>query len=727
MDQNFFRSFWKLLVSQLKAPLECEPEKVVTDVFSSTFLKALETAAADERQEFADLLQEASDVISRTSPDIPDHVSRLNRACLLVLVGWIRGDDTMSADYDLINACVDSSLSVDESIDLLATPALNKAVANFLSDQGKGRLIQVIESELVPRLSTQEEKSRFLSSCPFLANDIQGILSKCVESLTNWRRNGGDLHPILEGIMSTPRVNALFRQLPGVPVLKERFLVILAIALRSSTEDLEIVEEVKKAFFFVPSVGIVMDRWLDKELQKFNADVLKRLKGLGNELRDWLAKVYVETEEWVSIPFGFEEAVLSFIRTHADPESTFKELPCVLTTETVCSILRQFPAWFEIVGDTKARLTPAALAHLAEPIVAEKFNPQPLAQPSAASIGPDDLVDVLLKELLSRLPQHAFLKRPYPAKVQPGVYRFGTREVTFHTKGGRLHVFRVGGYVSESDAIDFLSREFSVPSDRLRAINAPGDAKKPGLGLAGTRRPMEWDNEKLLVRLVRRGLRSKDLLWRRGWESLCSLEGADYSSPATVPKPVLQKFLEQNMAHAVRQDWARDLLYYEDKKGPQDSDSDDAAGIVRPVTKTIDLPSAPPGMIIRPPTQPPEAHPNYKTRLCINFPLGRCTRGATCAYAHGESELRGGGSTISPGSAVMTQHQYYKTRMCQAFLEGRCSRGVACNYAHSEAERSAYASQGVVKREVRSSEDVRLAAKAEMQRTRSRSRDRYRR
>jgi hypothetical protein len=481
------------------------------------------------------------------------------------------------------------------------------------------------------------------------------------------------------------------------------------------------VEEVKKAFFFVPSVGVVMDRWLDKELQKFNADVLRRVKGFGSvsELRDALASVF--TEEWVTIPFGFEQAIIEFIKEKADSDSTFKELPCVMTAATVCDMLKMFPAWFEIIADSKARLTPAAMGRAVEPSV------------SVATSQPEDLVDILLKEVLSRLPQHAFLNRPYPSKVQPGVYRFGTREVTFHTKAGKLHVFRVGGYVSESDAVDFLAREFSVPQDKLRAIPqafaAPVKRTILPPAASGMRRPMEWNNEKLLLRLVRRGLKAKDQMWRQNWESLCSMEGADYRSLSNCPKPVLQKFLEQNMAHAVRQDWARDLLYYDDKK--TELGDGDSSGFEEDVFKGrpmggISLPSPPPGTYIRPPVPPPEAHPNYKTRMCINFPIGRCTRGASCAYAHGEAELRAGPGGVVAAAPPST-HQYYKTRLCQAFVEGRCHRGVACNYAHSEAERQSFASQGVVKREARTSEDIRLAAKAEMSRERSRSRDRYRR
>jgi hypothetical protein len=721
MDETFFRSFWNLLLSQLEGSSEFDSHKLLTDLFSTTFLKAAELVGPVDRSTFSSALQDSADKVAHSTVD---HLYRINRACVLVLVGWLR-DNVDAFEYDLINASIDTSLSMDQSIELLGSPVVARVVSTLITQEGRVRLIQAIEQMLLPRLSNQDEKVRFLSACQFVASDIESMLAAAIESISTWCRQGqtrdvNELTPVLSSILEAPRVVALFRQLPGVALLKERFLVVLAMGLRSAG-DSELVESAKKAFFFVPSVGIVMDRWLDKEIQKFNTDVLRRVSGSKNELRDSLATAFSDkTEEWVDIPFGFEEAILSFIRTWADPESNFKELPCALTGETVCTILRQFSQWFEIVSESKSRLTPAGLSLVARPATGASFT-----APAAQTNIPDDLVDVLLKEILNRLPQHAFLSRPYPAKVQPGVYRFGTREVTFHTKAGKLYVFRVGGYISESDAMDFISREFSVPMDKLRSgpqtvpvpsagpIGSTGRMSATGPITTGMRRPMEWDNDKLLVRLVRRGLRARDQIWRQGWELLFT------GPPRAAPRDVLQKFLEQHMAHAVRQSWARDLLYYEDKNHEL-GDSSEGEEIAQ-----VD---ARPSGLTRPAiSQPPEAHPNFKTRLCINWPLGRCTRGSACAYAHGEAELRAGPAGTM-NAAPASQHQYYKTRLCQAFMEGRCARGVACNYAHSDEERQAFAGQGVVKRDIRASEDIRLAAKAEIRgRDRSRSRDRYRR
>ena len=63
-----------------------------------------------------------------------------------------------------------------------------------------------------------------------------------------------------------------------------------------------------------------------------------------------------------------------------------------------------------------------------------------------------------------------------------------------------------------------------------------------------------------------------------------------------------------------------------------------------------------------------------KTRLCKFFAVGACTRGSSCAFAHGSDQLR-------------DQPDFSKTRLCADFVEmGRCVAGQACKFAHSKSE-----------------------------------------
>ena len=63
-----------------------------------------------------------------------------------------------------------------------------------------------------------------------------------------------------------------------------------------------------------------------------------------------------------------------------------------------------------------------------------------------------------------------------------------------------------------------------------------------------------------------------------------------------------------------------------------------------------------------------------KTQLCRFFSVGACTRGESCAFAHGSDQLR-------------QQPDFSKTRLCADFVElGRCTLGRKCKFAHGKRE-----------------------------------------
>eukprot|EP00931_Biecheleriopsis_adriatica_P064265 TRINITY_DN39072_c0_g1_i1.p1 TRINITY_DN39072_c0_g1~~TRINITY_DN39072_c0_g1_i1.p1 ORF type:complete len:206 (-),score=21.13 TRINITY_DN39072_c0_g1_i1:37-654(-) len=63
-----------------------------------------------------------------------------------------------------------------------------------------------------------------------------------------------------------------------------------------------------------------------------------------------------------------------------------------------------------------------------------------------------------------------------------------------------------------------------------------------------------------------------------------------------------------------------------------------------------------------------------KTQLCTFFADGKCSRGARCGFAHGESEL-----LISP--------DFTKTRLCPVVQAGKlCSKGDLCKFAHLQSQ-----------------------------------------
>lgn len=59
-----------------------------------------------------------------------------------------------------------------------------------------------------------------------------------------------------------------------------------------------------------------------------------------------------------------------------------------------------------------------------------------------------------------------------------------------------------------------------------------------------------------------------------------------------------------------------------------------------------------------------------KTKICTFFQEGRCARGSSCTYAHGDSELK-------------APPDLQKTRICKAWTQGKCSDD-QCTFAHGE-------------------------------------------
>ncbi|CAK9036260.1 unnamed protein product [Durusdinium trenchii] len=65
---------------------------------------------------------------------------------------------------------------------------------------------------------------------------------------------------------------------------------------------------------------------------------------------------------------------------------------------------------------------------------------------------------------------------------------------------------------------------------------------------------------------------------------------------------------------------------------------------------------------------------HQQTRLCKFFVMGKCTRGQSCAFAHGQDKLR-------------QQPDFSKTRLCADFMElGSCAEGEGCKFAHGKSE-----------------------------------------
>lgn len=98
----------------------------------------------------------------------------------------------------------------------------------------------------------------------------------------------------------------------------------------------------------------------------------------------------------------------------------------------------------------------------------------------------------------------------------------------------------------------------------------------------------------------------------------------------------------------------------------------------------------------------------FKTKLCMFWEKGACTRGSNCKYAHGDKELNEMPNLtktslckdlLTTGTCTRSDclfahsveelratNKFYKTSMCSFHRVGQCKLGAACRHAHDPSE-----------------------------------------
>lgn len=91
---------------------------------------------------------------------------------------------------------------------------------------------------------------------------------------------------------------------------------------------------------------------------------------------------------------------------------------------------------------------------------------------------------------------------------------------------------------------------------------------------------------------------------------------------------------------------------------------------------------------------------NFKTSLCKLFAQSpeACRHGTNCMYAHGPEDLRAPGMKLSREEDMMVKRvatgggHGFKTSLCKLFAMGRCSHGKSCVFAHGASDVRAFGS-----------------------------------
>ena len=702
----FYKQFAQLQIQALDRLSPADDHTALAkELFSASFLKSFEYLETQAKVELGNKLLQR---VSFFSKDLHAPLTAL-AACVACNAG------EQTAACELYSAqLLSQPLDKQTLLDRLSSPVAQRATASMYTKEALASLLAGIELIIPDLFPTDADKTELLLQFPALSADLERQITALVDTWASWLSKGDDdravavteLNSSLLTLRSTRRIKQFYKLVKDPEELKESFLTTLAVTLREALrkdEDYQLqyhhavrqlAEQTLAEFFYVEGAGLVMERWLEKQLTKHSVSILCKVTAMVNEsvvlqaeLKSICVGCFSENLE-LNLPFGggLEGKLITFVNTKgavSEEVQLIRYPRGVLQAQEAGKILLLFPDLFEVKG------------------IRARYNRGPVNAREAV-----DLVDVLITETLDRIPRTVFSHRPQPQRMRQGVFRFGSRDVVFATKGGRL-VAQPG----DTDGIELIAREYSINPDLIRAPSSGVSVFPPNVSRGAvsftqstgmTRRNVDWRDARFLYRLIRAGFKARDEYWKNMWKSFCTSEKipADKQHPKKQSSiEVLQRFLEINLAYAQRKDWARHLLFFmgEPTDLPPDSGSEAEEALVADNVK-------------------PEDSPFYKTRRCIAQQAGKCHRGASCAYAHSDAELREGPAFRPPQpqpQALGPTNAFFKTRMCFAFLEGRCSRLADCTFAHSQDELAKFTNTQVPpKRERSRSPRARVVAAA---------------
>mmetsp|Transcript_43145 Transcript_43145/g.99408 ORF Transcript_43145/g.99408 Transcript_43145/m.99408 type:complete len:762 (+) Transcript_43145:24-2309(+) len=432
--------------------------------------------------------------------------------------------------------------------------------------------------------------------------------------------------------------------------------------------------ELQKTFFFRVLPGYVqpvniMESWLPKRRETYNSDFERHIYELDNTriellknhlLPQFPPRVDGGASSWLPFfePSALQDSILQWFSVN------MKNVYCprhTLYPKTISMLFRRLGRTFELdaegrkvrLADPRSsvmppmpplpptaggavpsgtpqvvppplRLLPEAPQVLSVATILGATSPGPQKSPEADNTGPsmdapevDNLVDFLLHEALQAVPA---TMRTSVQKVSHGVYRFGAREVTFHTKNGHLFVYRVGDSVQHTPIKNFIEAELLHWSEEMPALIGPPAVDKSavekiaaqsvqistgGASLVtkvaplsgsmpfGINKPiapddpetlsskrvqatthadelnrlavrrlfaqLNFEDEATLRKLLSKGMK-KDPEWDGAYTVFCKWHGVLPAAHKTHSKEVISTFLEKHLVKYEKKDWVQKFM-----------------------------------------------------------------------------------------------------------------------------------------------------------------------
>jgi Zinc finger C-x8-C-x5-C-x3-H type (and similar) len=457
-----------------------------------------------------------------------------------------------------------------------------------------------------------------------LQTDIQNALVNLSSSFSSWlamddHRRAADSGELIDAFLFLKKSKRVFKfyKFETNSNVKESFLLLLSATINEilNKEDtgerefhylyqlVSLAKEIDSVYFYLHS-GSVRERFTSNQISKYSQMVIERCKRRIEEsiiTKTKLIKiitVFAKIESQTSVHFSnTEKKIIEFINVSGE---AVKIPRGVVNRETLGRIAELVD--FEVNTDNGL----IRIKH-SDLIVQEEQ--------------PEDIVDVLMEEILSKIPVATWKFKERPKRLGNKQYQVLGKTVNLLSRAMKLYVSLSGQ--PEQEAVVYLAKEFGVSPHSLRSTNA-----SPTMGALI---PSALLNDAcFLYRIIRGGLKARDEYWRALWRQFAEKLPEKSAKKQQSIEP-LQKFIKMNLQYLEKKEWAKKYL----SAGEEESSGSEIESFQSNNEETNNA--------------------FFKTRKCIAFQAGKCARGDRCFYAHSDSELRQG-PTFVPPPAQTTNH-----------------------------------------------------------------------
>mmetsp|Transcript_6093 Transcript_6093/g.11228 ORF Transcript_6093/g.11228 Transcript_6093/m.11228 type:complete len:744 (-) Transcript_6093:115-2346(-) len=472
---------------------------------------------------------------------------------------------------------------------------------------------------------TESQQRDIVNTFKPLRDDVLRRMTESTTALNTWLSESAEpekatperLVEILHNIDSAPQM-AWFKKCSKGEV-KVQFIMTLATVIRALQADPRtplstriakhssastLIARIAKSFFVVPQHGNVMKLWHDGRLRLYNNTLSLAGKRAADQFKDDLQvrlvtalrrkaasqvpqgttksrpSLEIEMCEWPMNACPLANAFLDFLTQRGGElgnlgRPSLKECPPnSLRPKTLRRLLERLDSFELVEGkpNKDGQVSPPTVRLRWEAVTALAFKalgtkpkasavaPPPATKtPAATAVVPEPVVTPAPAPAPQVTRPAATTPSPAPAPSPKSVVTAGAPSgATSSTQGPKASA---------------PSAPQRAPSNKATTGQAPVPAWR-----SRTERKIDWNDVRILQRVIRKGLRAQDQEWIQRWDQYCKRRAISSDLvQGNVPKEAMSAFVQRNMPILQQKEWAKDILYQSEGQSeemPPDSDTE---------------------------------------------------------------------------------------------------------------------------------------------------------